>query len=557
MTTDDRIDRGRAAYARKAWAEAFEQLSAADAEAPLALDDLELAGFAAQYAGHWEASVELGVRFHRAAIEAGEIARAARVGFWIGMAFLRRGDVTQGGGWIGRATHLLDEHDLDTVERGYLAVPDGIRQVEADPAAALAAFQRAADYAERFGDANLMAISRLGRGRSLIGLGETERGVAFLDDAMVAVTSDDLSPTVTGIVYCGSIEAFAEIFDLRRAQDWTKALSEWSERQPGLVSFRGRCLVYRSELKRLHGDWAAAFDEARQAQELLLRPPPEPAVGEAYYEQAELHRLRGEYAAAETAYREASQWGRRPEPGLALLLLARGRGPAARAMIDRAVAEAPDDIGRVRLLPTLAQIALATGDLVAARTTVDELAAAERIRPAPMLSATIARLDGELRLAEGSPARRCRRSAGPSRSGASSTRRTTPRACGPRWATSSAGSATRTPRRSSSTPRCGRSASSGRRPTSNASSASPVVRPVIRAGCRTARSRSSGGSRPGTPTGRSRRLWASASGRSTATSATSSPSSACRHARPRPRSPSSTTWPDPLRYPSTHATRFG
>ncbi len=403
MTTDDRIDRGRAAYARKAWTEAFEQLSAADAEASLALDDLELAGFAAQYAGHWDVSVDLGVRFHRAAIEAGEIARAARVGFWIGMAFLRRGDVTQGGGWIGRATHLLDEHDLDTVERGYLAVPDGIRQVEADPAAALAAFQRAADYAERFGDADLMAMSRLGRGRSLIGLGETERGVAFLDDAMVAVMSDDLSPTVTGIVYCASIEAFAEIFDLRRAQDWTQALSEWSERQPGLVPFRGRCLVYRSELKRLHGDWAAAFDEARQAQELLLRPPPEAAVGEAYYEQAELHRLRGEYAAAETAYREASQWGRRPEPGLALLLLARGRGPAARAMIDRAVVEAPDDIGRVRLLPTLAQITLATGDLVAARTTVDELAAAERTRPAPMLSATIARLDGELRLAEGEP----------------------------------------------------------------------------------------------------------------------------------------------------------
>ncbi len=161
--------------------------------------------------------------------------------------------------------------------------------------------------------------------------------------------------------------------------------------------------MYRSELKRLHGEWTAAFDEARQAQELLLRPPPEPAVGEAYYEQAELHRLRGEYAAAETAYREASQWGRRPEPGLALLLLARGRGPAARAMIDRAVAEAPDDIGRVRLLPALAQIALETGDLAAARSTVDELASAERVRPAPMLSATIARLDGELRLAEGAP----------------------------------------------------------------------------------------------------------------------------------------------------------
>ena len=64
---------------------------------------------------------------------------------------------------------------------------------------------------------------------------------------MVAVTSDELSPLVTGIVYCGSIEAFTEIFDLRRAQDWTQALSDWARPAVRTVCpFRGRCLVYRS-----------------------------------------------------------------------------------------------------------------------------------------------------------------------------------------------------------------------------------------------------------------------------------------------------------------------
>jgi ATP/maltotriose-dependent transcriptional regulator MalT len=401
MTTDDRIDRGRAAFARKAWSDAFELLSAADAESPLGPDDLELAGFAAQYSGHDETAARLAARLHRTSLEAGDFARAARMAFWIAMGFLRRGDSTQGGGWLGRSAGLLEEHGLDTVERGYLAIPDGIRQVETDPAAALAAFERAETYAERFGDRDLAAMARLGRGRSLIGLGETERGVALLDDAMVTVTSGELSPTVTGIVYCASIEAFAEIFDLRRAQDWTLALSEWTARQSDRVSFAGRCLVYRSELKRFHGDWSAAFDDARQAEALLLRPPPEPAVGEAYYEQAELHRLRGEYAAAESAYREASQWGRRPEPGLALLLLARGKGAAARAMIERALAEAPDDIARVRLLPGLGRIALETGDLAVAQRAADDLETAERARPTPLLSATRARLDGEVRLAGG------------------------------------------------------------------------------------------------------------------------------------------------------------
>jgi DNA-binding CsgD family transcriptional regulator len=401
MTTDDRIDRGRAAYARKAWGEAFELLSAADAESPLGPDDLEQAGFAAQYSGHEETAAHLAARLHRASLEAGDFARAARMAFWIAMGYLRRGDTTQGGGWLGRAAGLLEEHGLDTVERGYLAIPTGISQVETDPAAALAAFDLAEAYAARFGDRDLSAMARLGRGRSLIGLGETERGVALLDDAMVTVTSDELSPTVTGIVYCASIEAFAEIFDLRRAQDWTLALGEWSARQSDRVSFAGRCRVYRSELMRFHGDWTAAFDEAREAEALLLRPPPEPAVGEAYFEQAELHRLRGEYPAAERAYREASQWGRRPEPGLALLLLARGKGAAARAMIDRALEEAPDEIARVRLLPALGRIAVETGDLAVAQRAVDDLAAAERARPTPLLTAIRAGLDGEARLADG------------------------------------------------------------------------------------------------------------------------------------------------------------
>lgn len=321
--------------------------------------------------------------------------------FWLGMAYAAHGDMTQGGGWLGRAASLLEEHGIDSVERGYLAIPQGIALVEPDPAAALEAFELARSYAERFGDRDLAAMARIGRGRSLIGLGEMQRGVRLLDDAMVDVTSEALTPVVTGIVYCASIEAFAEIFDLRRAQGWTQALEEWSTGQSERLPFRGRCLAYRSELLRFHGDWAQALEEARRAERWLLRPPPEPAVGEAYYQQAELHRLRGEFAVAEVAYREASRWGRRTESGRALLLLAKGRRPQARAMIERALDEAPDDILRARLLPVLAEIALAMGDVPQAEATVRDLAILDRARPAPLLAATLARLDGEVRLAQG------------------------------------------------------------------------------------------------------------------------------------------------------------
>lgn len=47
MTTDDALDRGRESFGRQAWGDAYAQLSAADHEAPLELEDLERLAVAA------------------------------------------------------------------------------------------------------------------------------------------------------------------------------------------------------------------------------------------------------------------------------------------------------------------------------------------------------------------------------------------------------------------------------------------------------------------------------------------------------------------------------
>lgn len=401
MTMEDAIERGRAAFDRHAWTEAYEALRVADSETPLDFGNLERAGVAGQLIGNDDEAAGLWGRAHQDALRTGDLTGAARMAFRLGMMFAGRGDMAVGGGWLARAARLVDESGLDCVERGWVLVPDGLRHLDSgDPAAAFATFERIAAIGEQFHDPDLGALSRLGRGRALIALSEVPRGVALLDEAMLAVTSGEVSPIIVGTVYCASIEGFQAIFDLRRAQEWTDALTAWCDSQPDLVPFRGRCLVYRAELMQLHGAWPEAIEEARRAQELLSRPPPEPAVGEAYYQQAELHRLRGEFADAEVAYREASQWGRRPEPGLALLRLAQGQPKAAAAAIRRAVDEAPDDITRARLLGPQVDSALAIGDQRVAREAADALVRVAGVAAAPLLTATALRADGVVLLAE-------------------------------------------------------------------------------------------------------------------------------------------------------------
>jgi DNA-binding CsgD family transcriptional regulator len=397
----DPLEQGRRAFAAQAWADAYEHLEAADGAASLAVEDLERLATAAHMLGRADDATRAWERAHHAAMREGDLARAVRHAFHLVMGFGQRGEAAQAGGWFVRAQSIVDDMGPDSVERGYLMIPLGLRALDSgDPSAAFGFFEDAGAIGARFDDPDLSTFGRLGRGDCLIAMGETARGVALLDEAMVAVTAGEVSPINAGIVYCTAIEAFQAIFDLRRAQEWTTALSRWCDNQPDLVPFRGRCLVYRAELMQFHGLWQEAIAEAGRAADWLSRPPPEPAIGEAHYQQAELHRLRGEDEAAELDYRAASQWGRRPDPGLALLRLAQGDIDAAAASIRRAVDEA-DEFSRPRLLDPYLEIMLAARDVAAARAAAGDLAAHAARFDATLPRAIASRADGTVRLAEG------------------------------------------------------------------------------------------------------------------------------------------------------------
>jgi ATP/maltotriose-dependent transcriptional regulator MalT len=405
VTTSTDLDRARDAYARRAWREVVERLESAGTEGELAIEDLERLSVALHMMGRSGDSQRTLEQAHLAALRVGDPIRAARHAAYLVMSFAELGEFAQAGGWHGRATRLIEEAGVDCVERAMLLVPAALQaREEGRIEESLGMFDEVVAAASRFNDPDLRAIGCLGRGETLIALGEVQRGIALLDEAMVAVTTGEVMPINVGIVYCGTIEAFQNVFELGRAQEWTAALNRWTDSQPDAVPFRGRCLVFRSEIHRLHGRWADAVEEVGRARESLLRPPPKPAVGEAYYLQGELHRLRGEFTAAETAYREASSWGRRPDPGFALLRLAQGDHPAATGAIRQALDEA-DPVARPKLLAPFVEIMVAAGEIGPAAEAARELAAIGKSggQP-PLLRALAARAEGLVQLAKGDPA---------------------------------------------------------------------------------------------------------------------------------------------------------
>jgi DNA-binding NarL/FixJ family response regulator len=289
------------------------------------------------------------------------------------------------------------------VERGYLLLPEALMAMgSGDVDAALDRFSEASELAQRFGDRDLAALGAIGRGEALLRSGRVPDGMRLFDEAMVSVTAGETSPVVSGVVYCAVIDACQHAFDLRRAREWTAALDRWCAGQPGLVPYRGQCLVHRAQILQVGGEWGEAMTEAQRACERLAEPP-HPAIGMAHYELGELHRLRGELSEAEAAYRRAHAAGRQPHPGLALLRLAQGRLDAAVAAIELALDDARDHVTRARLLPAFVEIMLAAVRTADARRAADELSELAMGTDTGLLQAVAAQARGAVLLADGEP----------------------------------------------------------------------------------------------------------------------------------------------------------
>ncbi len=369
----DPLEAGRAAIQRHAWRDALELLRAADTVTRLLPEDLEAMAEAAWWNGLLGACIDARERAYKMYLDAGNNRRAGYEALTLARDYFSKHESSVAAAWFNRADRLL-EPEPECVEKAWLLRTRAVIAIEGERRFEIGInfARQAVEMATRLKDRDLTALGLQDQGRALVAMGKVNEGMALMDEATVAAVAGELTPWVTGVIYCNTITVCQRIVDIRRAGEWTEAAKRWCERQ-AIAGFPGMCRVYRAEILRLRGAWREAEQEARRACEELK----EFNLGycsEAFYEVGEIRLHMGDLAGAEDAFRHAHELGRDPQPGLALLRLAEGKLSAALTSIKSAVAgQTRDRLVRAKLLPALVEIALHNNDLNEAENAVKEL----------------------------------------------------------------------------------------------------------------------------------------------------------------------------------------
>jgi DNA-binding CsgD family transcriptional regulator len=357
------------------WQAAYDAASAAPAPAgdrAGAADRLDLLAEAAWWLGRLDECIDAREGAYTGFDEVGERRRAGQCAVWLYEHYCFKARPAIAGGWLRRARGALESHP-ESVEYGAMRLREAERAHGSGDLEASAGTARAmVDLGRRLRSPDLEAEALQTLGRVLIDRGDPATGLAALDDAMLFAVEGRLRPYSAGKVYCSLISACEALGDVQRAAEWSEATTGWAQRHP-LAVFPGLCRVHLASSLRLQGAWAEAEAQAARAcAELDTLNVANAAAGHA--EIGEIRRRLGDLDGAEEAFGRAEQLSGQPQSGLALLRLAQGEVDAAAAIINRALDELTwDRLGRARLLPAQAQIAIAAGDLDAATDALAEL----------------------------------------------------------------------------------------------------------------------------------------------------------------------------------------
>jgi len=398
--SETNISSGMRAWERGEWATAYEQLlpllEAENGEP----EQLEALAESAWWCGSLDDTIAAQERAFKVHSAAGRTIDAAGLAIDLAEHHAWRLQPSAARGWIARASRLLEDQP-PTAALGNLRRLEAVLVADSENGLqkALALATQVEEIGRDIGDRDVEVLGLHDRGRFSIAAGDVSHGMALMEESMVSVLTGEVSPRVTGRIYCNMIDVCASMADYRRAGEWSDQAMRWCEEQGNAAGYPGVCRIRRSEMMRLRGAWSKAEAEASRAADELGDFGPYRAAA---YHQLGMVRLNlGERDAAEEAFRRAHSLGSTPMPGLALLRLSDGDAVAASSMIETTLDGTDGLLARAELLPSAIEIALAADIPELAHRHSEELAELADRFDSDLLHTFAAQADGRIAGAEG------------------------------------------------------------------------------------------------------------------------------------------------------------
>jgi len=394
------IAEGYEALASGDWATARAAFEAALAveEFPEALDGL---GRALWWLRESEQAVVYRERAYSGFRREGELARAARIALWLSREYaLVWGNEAAANGWLARAERLLADVAPDA-ERGWLELARAERAREPAASGRMAASALEVAVATDDADLELRALAQLGLCE--VSVGEVDKGLARLDEAMAAATGGEPATLETFADVCCTLMLACELAgDVERPKQWSEVFEAFV-RKYDHVALLAFCRTCCADVYAANGRVDAAEEELVEALRELREAGQRARCVHPAARLAEIRVLQGRFDEAEQllvgfeAEPEAVQ-------AAVALRLARGEPQAAAAVLEARLAElARSSLLAAPLLAQLVEAELADGDIAGARRAADELAAIAETSGRERVAALAALAQGRLALAVEDP----------------------------------------------------------------------------------------------------------------------------------------------------------
>ncbi|MGZ8802834.1 MAG: LuxR C-terminal-related transcriptional regulator [Mycobacterium sp.] len=350
----DLLFTARAAHLRRDWIASYQGFELAGRHAPLRTDDLDAFAFAAWRLGHVKESSRAAERVFSELTRADPAAAAMKANE-LALAWLVRGDINIGQGWMNRARRLLAGTEASPAH-GYLAYLEAVVAAMLEDLDAMARHVQALrELGARLEVPAVSALGLIAGGIEAILHARTAEGYAQIDEAMLPLLADQVLIEWAGDIYCMVLHHCHKLADLPRMRSWTQSMEQWCGLS-GSVPYGGVCDVHRLQVQVATDDYRGLEDRLREASR-ALEDINSWAAAEGYYQLGEVRRLMGDFDGAATAFGQARALGMDPQPGEALLACRRGDSAGAWTAIRLALA-GTDRLARARLLRAAVEIAL-------------------------------------------------------------------------------------------------------------------------------------------------------------------------------------------------------